>query len=875
MRARVTRSGFALAAVVVVSLALSQPARAASLAVTNANDFGPGSLRQAILDANANPGPDTISFAIPGSGTRTIGLLSALPAVLDPLTIDGTSQPGFAGQPLIELNGTLAGVNANGLDLFGGSTVRGVIINRFSGSAIFVHSGAGANVIAGNFLGTDATGTAVSANGGFGVLVIDAASNVIGGVDARDRNVISGNSHGVYITGALSTGNLVQGNFIGTDSTGHAALGNDPFHGVTLDGVSNNVVGGLTPGARNVISGNRFFGVSITRGFFSGLPASGNLVQGNYIGTDVSGTVALENHGQAVAIIDTPGNTIGGTTAAARNVISGNTHNDGVFIWKSHSSANIVQGNYIGTDFSGSVALGNATGVSLTDAPNNVVGGTTPGARNVISGNGFAGAFSANAGVAIGGANATGNLVQGNYIGTDASGANALGNKTAGVFVRASSNLIGGTAAGAGNVVSGNAGFGVFIFGSGGSGNHVRGNLIGTDVSGTAAIPNGDAGIFIDGAPDNVVGGTVAGARNVISGGIQSGIAIRASGSLVQGNLIGTDITGTHALGNFTGINLVMASNNTIGGTAAGARNVIASNRMHGVRVFGVDSTGNRIQGNFIGTDATGTAALGNAGDGVLLRDGASGNTIGGLDPSTRNLISANGGFAGIEINHADGNTVQGNFIGTEWSGTAGLPRSDGLFQFNGVAIADGSNNRVGGIAAGAGNVIAFHRNFGVGVGNFTPSLPAVNNAILGNSIFANGQLGIDLAPGTPLGLTPNDPGDADAGPNNLQNFPVLGAAKEKSIRGQLNSLPNATYRIELFSNTVCDLSGFGEGERYLGARMVTTDPLGNARFKFKTMVAAHLFVTATATDESGNTSEFSACVVVTDGDDEVEGEMD
>src|SRR5207249_10746390 len=113
------------------------------------------------------------------------------------------------------------------------------------------------------------------------------ANHVIGGTSAADRNVISGNMQGIYVTGTLSVGNLIQGNFIGTDRTGHAAIGNTPSHGVTIDGASNNTIGGATPGARNVISGNGFFGISIVRGFFSHLPASGNVVQGNYVGTDV------------------------------------------------------------------------------------------------------------------------------------------------------------------------------------------------------------------------------------------------------------------------------------------------------------------------------------------------------------------------------------------------------------------------------------------------------------------------------------------------------------------------------------------------------------------------------------------------------------
>ncbi|TMG52142.1 MAG: right-handed parallel beta-helix repeat-containing protein [Chloroflexi bacterium] len=273
------RGIFLVAATSLFALLGAQSARGASFVVTNTADSGPGSLRQAILDANATPGPDTISFAIPGAGTHTISLLSPLPFVSDPAVIDATSQPGYAGTPLIELDGSAAGQNANGFDVLADNTVRGFVINRFSGSGIFLHGGS--NLIAANYLGTDASGTAARANGGFGVLAIDSANNVIGGTLAADRNVISGNTHGIYITGTLSVGNLIQGNFIGTDRTGHAAIGNVPYHGVTIDGASNNTIGGPTPGARNVISGNGFFGISIVRGFFSGAPASGNLVQGN------------------------------------------------------------------------------------------------------------------------------------------------------------------------------------------------------------------------------------------------------------------------------------------------------------------------------------------------------------------------------------------------------------------------------------------------------------------------------------------------------------------------------------------------------------------------------------------------------------------
>ena len=175
-------------------------------------------------------------------------------------------------------------------------------------------------------------------------------------------------------------------------------------------------------------------------------------------------------------------------------------------------------------------------------------------------------------------------------------------------------------------------------------------------------------------------------------------------------------------------------------------------------------------------------------------------------------------------------------------------------------------------MTAGAGNIIAFNGNIGVGVGNFASGVPAIENSILRNSIFANGQLGIDLAPGT--GVTPNDPGDADTGPNMLQNFPVIEKATTKQVHGRLDSQPGGTYRIEVFANQSCDPSGYGEGERFLGAVVVMTDKRGEAKFKLKfpAAVGAGQFLTATATDGAGNTSEFSACAATQRDDGAADG---
>ena len=396
-------------------------------------------------------------------------------------------------------------------------------------------------------------------------------------------------------------------------------------------------------------------------------------------------------------------------------------------------------------------------------------------------------------------------------------------------------------------------------------GNTIEGNYIGTDVNGTADLGNSYHGVYISGVPNNTIGGTAAGAGNVISGNNQSGVYIywsTSTGNKVEGNLIGTDVNGTADLGNsMNGVWIDGAPSNTIGGTAAGAGNVISGNNAVGVRIDKSGATGNRVQGNYIGTDVNGTSALGNSSVGVFIGS-APGNTIGGTAAGARNVISGNG-LDGVQIFgiSASGNLVQGNYIGTQIDGTSALGNT-----FKGVHITvDASTNTIGGTAAGAGNTIAFNGGDGVFVDSGT------GNLIDPNSIHSNGGLGIDLGTN---GVTPNDTGDPDTGANNLQNFPVLTSATQGStdIEGSLNSTDSTQFTIEFFSNTACDPSNHGEGETYLGSTTVTTDGTGNVSFSvsFGTTVPVGQFITATATDPSDNTSEFSECEEVlldSDGD--------
>ena len=439
-----------------------------------------------------------------------------------------------------------------------------------------------------------------------------------------------------------------------------------------------------------------------------------------------------------------------------------------------------------------------------------------------------------------------GNTISGNYIGTDTGGTLARANGT-GIIVSGSvGNTIGGTSLAQRNVIAGNQSAGINI--DGGSGNTVQGNLIGLDVTGTAALGNGAFGVSVFASLSNVIGGTANGAGNVIAASTSINLSLQggSNNNTIQGNRIGTNAAGTAPLTpGQNGVYLIGSTGNLIGGTVPAARNLISGGSGSGQVVLGSGSSSNMVQGNYIGTDVTGTTALTNSTWGIQI--GGPGNTIGGSAPGAGNVISGN--FAGgiVLFVNATGNTIHGNRIGTAADGVAPLGN-----QSYGIGIQGGNGNAIG--LANAANVIAFNTGAGISVTFGT------QNAIFRNAISQNGGLGIDL--GT-TGVTANDAGDADQGPNNLQNFPVLTSAAG-GVDGTLNSLPNATYRIELFGSTACDASGNGEGATLIGAMDVTTDGTGNATIPPFT-VAAGQFVTATATDASNNTSEFSACVLTTE----------
>ena len=777
-----------------------------------------GNLLDGILlanDAESNSVSDNLigtdptgSTAIPNSADG-IFLLGGAGTVGDIKTTSGTISGNVISANVISGNGE------NGIQVFG--------------------TGAYKNTVSGNMIGLARGGESVIPNGGNGVYLNDAGddtaadANVVG-----PGNVISGNDQsGVLILGTLGGGgyNEVVGNFIGTDATGQKATylvpsGNSVSfgnggNGVSIYGTSWNTIRrhcdrqpGSSAADTNVISANAQAGIQIFSPASSAL-ANHNLVEGNLIGTNVDGgsMSAGGNGSNGVEIDNGSFNSIGGATVGARNVISGNADN-GVLIEQLSNlpaSSNVVQGNYIGTDFTGTTAIGNVgNGVELIDAASTTIGGATGGTPlgsteapqmlggggNLISGNSQWGiqillTASTNSSAFL-------NTVESNFIGVDLAGTSAIGNGLGGVLVENVSSApisqtIGGSTAGAGNVISGNNGVGLELdgpqTGSLSLNNVVQGNLIGLGASG-GILDNG-VGILLNNSPNNMIGGTSPSDCNVISGNSQQGIQVFETGStgnLIVGNFIGTNLTGT---GFPTGINeasdfidvgvfINAASSNTIGEPGAG--NVISGNSI-GVEIAGLNegSVGfkggsNVVESNKIGTDVTGMNPVPNLDLGVLINNSSS-NVIGGQTPDMGNLISANG-VAGIQIFSDDSkaNMIWGNQIGANINGAAtfvaGAPlTSDGFeagipifanSQSNGIVILGAPDNTVGAIKQGKslhglGNTIRGNLAVGVYITSVDFSgitYPApVNNMVSDNVIQSNGQYGILLydAPGNQI----------------------------------------------------------------------------------------------------------------------------
>ena len=576
------------------SIASVEYRQGTQLTVTNSGSEGPGSLRQAILEANENgPSQDLIRFNIPGAGPHTIALQTLLPAVQHPVTIDGTTQPGYAGSPRVFISGALIpgiALTSAGLRIEGAnSDIRGLGIIRFSGAGIILFGASGSRV-RGNWIGVDAAGAAAPNNRGVDVR---GGNQRIGGTTAADRNVISANANtGIFV---MSDGGsaIIEGNYIGLDPTGTLARGNGV--GVLSDDSGGTTIGGTVAGAGNVISAN-------VNGILLTSTNNGILIHGNLIGTDATGTLDRGNTADGIRLNGNAINTQIGA-AGAGNLISGN-NSDGIEI-SDTVSGTLVRFNRIGTNAAGTAKIPNGTPNEFLDivgagvvvnGSNNQIG--APDQGNLISGNGT--------GISLT-ALANSNVIRGNFIGTTADGMAALGNRF-GIFNSgAAGTQIGGTTPGDGNTVSGNTLEGISVTLLRANDVRIEGNRIGTNATATAAISGHTFGAITVRFEAKATIGAFEGGGNLIAGNNGTGIDLETNGNSVTNNIIGLQ-----GMPNGVGGISITGSNNTI------LFNQISFNTGTGITASG---SSNELESNFIFSN--GGLGIDQGGDGVTPNDGA------------------------------------------------------------------------------------------------------------------------------------------------------------------------------------------------------------------------------------------------------------
>ncbi len=895
-----TLGAIALAELTIINKPTGSPL---TYVVTNTGDSGPGTLRAAITAANAdtNPGVDDIVFEIPAStaGNQdtpvpgfdpvnqvwTISLASPLPLITHPISIDGFTQANVAVPYRYpdQISSAVQDVSIGGQPT-GGTFTLSTLAPLPVGTTPPIPYSATADQV------------------------------------QQALALLLGNAN-------ISVTEAIPGTFAIT------------FQGADAD-----------EAIPNLIPANDFTGGSNASAQVTTVTAGGVLIGSPMQISSVTNTTAAIDGNNAQIRVIVNGNQTGGGTGlvldTSQSVIRGlaiEGFGIGISVPSPANVGDLIQGNSIGeylvypVDPLTGIALpspnnvalaglGNTQEAILLGSANATLGGNEPQDANVISGNGGQGVL-----IEPG---ASGNQVLGNQIGvvgpasgtlyfTPGNGSDGVAIESSGTasdpsgIVYSSSNVIGGAAAGSGNIISANHGYGVHIIGVGATSNLVEANYIGAAPGGSYTFGNGQPGnsadgVRIDDAPDNLVGGPAAADGNVISsnkgagvyvtgadgtgnaiendiigltaagtaapGNVGAGVADYSPGTLigtgnvisdnqtgilisgalatgvtVQGNLIGTDSTGTADLGNAEDGIQIINASGDMIEGNSQSVQVISGNLV-GVEIDGATSTQNLIEGNLIGTDKSGSADLGNSNEGIRI-EGAYGNTVGGTTSAAGNVISANQWGIRLDGSTAALNLIEGNFIGTDSSGTLNLGN-----EINGVIVSNGaSNNTIGGTATGAGNTIAYNVAAGVSVQSGT------GDSILSNSIFSNGHLGIDLvgAGDPPDGVTPNAPG-VRTGPNNLQNTPVLTAVvagTKGAVQASLNSLPNTSFLIQFFSNLAPDPTGYGQGQTLLGSEAVATGATGLAVASLtpQSGVPAGTWVSATATNlVTGDTSEFA-----------------
>jgi gliding motility-associated-like protein len=817
-------------------------------------------------------------------------------------------------------DGILIQTDLTGVEIGGVGADEGNFIGNNAGIGINIapenHSVIGTgSVIVNNYIGVGIDGVSPAGNGGTGITInSDVQGLTIGGTAANTSNIIAGNGgDGIFITGTNTLDIDVEGNNIGVDLNGGAlantgygvqienadgpvtiggttATASNTIYGNTAGGIlvkgsttnpitsiQHNTIGNTTiasagnaitiDGGKNTISDNAIFnyadnGVNITGGLST---LTGNDIYDNTVGVFLSGNGATGN--------------IIGTSASGNNIHENSSH--GIAL-NAGANANTISNNQIGTD-----GKNGENGVHLDGASSNIIN-----EGNVIVNHNTTGQH----GVYISNSSNT-NTVAGNFIGTDASNTAGLGNEN-GIMIDGSvGNIIGGTTAADKNIIAGNDQNGVIVQGVNSTGNQVQGNNIGIDGTG-AALANGENGIIIQtGATGNTIGGTATGAGNTISGNTSAGIQIsNANSNDVLGNKIGTNTTGTAAVTNGTsGISITGSTGNKIGDGTVNGNNTISGNTEAGVSI----STGsaNTVSGNNIGTNSLGTAAIANGQNGVSVLE-SNANILDG------NTISGNTGSGILLARQSENNTIDGNHIGTNSTGTAAIPNG------HGIIVEASDNNNIGGIAA---NTISGNIAIGIIVSNSTSTtitnnkigvgddattslsnrtgirfiLGGANNTVLNNTIAHNTFNGIKVDDATSVGNTISKNSmfcnvgkgisESNSGNDEFLSAQLSTPAGQPEVKivpgganlyGMFTGAGIAGSVVEVFEkdDAACEDCGdtrLKEGKVYLGSTTLAAD--GSYTFPIPGFVLAdsNKYVITVTSSIGNNTSEFSLCSTI------------
>ena len=811
----------------------------ATFTVKSVNDTGTDSLRQAILDSNASaPGTNSIVFNIPNNGTGiyTINLNSTtgiLPTIQNnPVTIDGTSESTFlSGAPaVIVIDGK--GLTGDGLLLGAGSTgstIQALDIVDFAGAGIHIQSNQ--DLIIGNLLGVGPSGTTAGPANVSGVWVNASSSNTIGGLTVGAPNSIGFNTTaGVSISGTSATDNVVEGNFIGTNSGG-TVLGNG--EGVVVNNAPSNTIGGTTASAANVIGFNTTVGVSI-----SGSSATGNLVAANFIGTDSGGTANLGNGTGVIIAIDTAttGNTIGGTAAGAGNVIADNSL-DAVDV--NSGSGNAIRENLI---------YGNGGGIKLVGSANNhqappsqLAVASVPNLTTIDFT--LTGSVGQSYTVNFFASNGSGGPA-GQFLGTTTTA--PLTSTTQGFTIAfpfstplSSTEAVTATATGPDNSTSQFAGTAVrpaspFVVTNTTDGQ--PGSEVGSLRQAILDANSDKAATGTDDITFAITGGTAPYTINLTSGLPAITVPVTIDGTS-QAGYSPTDLPVIEING------VGLSSDGLVLGTGSDGSTIEALDlaAFHGAGIR-IESTGDAVTGSFLGTDSTGLAPGPGNLEGILIDNGATA-TIGGTTSASGNTIGFNT-VAGIQIiGQGAGNTnalIASNDIGTD-------PNDDSLSNGYGVEVVNASGNTIGGSATSVGNLIGNNVAAGVeilsGNGNVVRSntYTGTNGALTSPSVAAN-----DIVLGT--------------GANQALAAPQFIAASLSAGNTSLSLALSTTFG----AATTLDvyLLGSNPNQRTFVASEVV--PAGEQPASLPvTNLAPGDQVIATVTVEVSGTSTFSAPVVV------------